>query len=343
MLPTPTNNKERLLSAIVTRLNGETTPLPTPYTNKEKYLYALAQKVANADYTLPSAVTTEDKIFEALLDAQISSGGGSENPQRPPTVTDDRSQGYRTGSVWSYKEGYFVHIYVLYNDAVGNADWRYKRFSTLGAVNYGDGLKNSVTNGYPLLWINHPVDDTKTISTPENTVRAGNVYYPNAIWTSASKFSTPELITTPNSSDRTYVKSGVNTINFTRTIADQWIRFHYKMSGYTSSVNFSACYLLFEDGATLTFEQSVIQGYVQPLITMSSITSSTSYLFANILNIYTGGTTDTKSYPSALVHIKPIMPLIGTRFTTNREWDTGYDGFQAHAYDPMFDMAIEEF
>ena len=93
---------------------------------------------------------------------------------------------------------------------------------------------------------------------------------------------------------------------------------------------FSQFKLNFLDNSSLTINEAVNLGYIEPLVVYSSGTSENSlYNWQNIGNILNGGQTDTKNYPQAIImlKVKEKSPLRGVSFYTNKAWTVPNDGF----------------
>lgn len=128
-------------------------------------------------------------------------------------------------------------------------------------------------------------------------------------------------------SDRLYKPSGTTEYDATQYYDNDgtYLRFRIKGSGMTTSLVSGDVYLKFTGTDYMTIQQAVDLGHIDPIVFRYTSMSSTSYLW-DTGSIFTGGRTNTKSYPYVDIHFKPISFLTHIRCYTSRTLNTTYDG-----------------
>ncbi len=121
---------------------------------------------------------------------------------------------------------------------------------------------------------------------------------------------------------------------------NNWYQLFFRLynSGYITISNFK---LKFADGYTGSIEQSVNDGYIEPLVTIANSLYPSPAHYPNPLDIIkTGGVLENSSYPVFLINIKPkSKKLQSLIFTTNKDI-TGSQGGMAVYELRNFDMSV---
>ena len=239
------------------------------------------------------------------------------------------------------REGYTFNGWNTETDGTGTT---YADGSTILAVNeditlyalwsyeilYGSNIQNSysiinsISNGQPTA-INSSVGGTwrgnySGTHVVENTIRStGNRINPV---TSATYL-------------RKSVTAGTNTINFTEMPTNKWVDLYWTWgcsSGYQQIGNIK---ILFNNGQSITIQQAVNNGYIEPLVLYQSWDSArdnSPYVLDNPEQLISGGS-QAKAYSEFRVCFKTknVSPLKGVSFDTGGDWNVSYeyDGFEA--------------
>ena len=208
--------------------------------------------------------------------------------------------------------------------------------------NYGTNINPSYTNVYTT---NNPEVDL------EGWCSSYTVYAPNI------NYNYGMCLTPFNPDDTKLLTNGDNLRNF-KTIhqgeyeyaidnnpdnAFDWYKiFFYFTGGGGSDIQLSNFKLKFQDGYVGSIADAVNNGYIEPLVAVSSMLSYTdTYFFPNSIDIInTNGGTGSGNYPNLYINVKPkkskLMSLI---FTANRDIITNGDGLQVFEL-RNFDMSI---
>ncbi len=211
---------------------------------------------------------------------------------------------------------------------VGSGE-KYYLFATTKPPVYGTAIASNYEKLYSSFDSKNPIK-RKTGSLYHDTFYTGNY---ECAWTFFQTHvnSTHKAITSNTANDYLApVTTGNNTNIFTQTVKDNWIGIFFRACGATTGVYFSQFKLNFLDNSSLTINEAVNLGYIEPLVVYSSGTSENSlYNWQNIGNILNGGQTDTKNYPQAIImlKVKEKSPLRGVSFYTNKAWTVPNDGF----------------
>ena len=147
-----------------------------------------------------------------------------------------------------------------------------------------------------------------------------------------------------NGSSLSCVYSGSNTNTFSSNVSNRWIIIRLRCSGYTYGVSVSNFKINFIDGTTLSIKEAVDNKYIEPLVLYQSASSSASYIWNNMANIITGGTTDVANYPGAYIILKAKdLPIKGVTFTTNKDWSEISDGLGVYRMKENYEFSIAPF
>ncbi len=141
------------------------------------------------------------------------------------------------------------------------------------------------------------------------------------------------------------ITAGNYNNTFTTPVQNNWVSIWLRANGMTSSAYWSNFKLNFSNGNSVTVQQAVNSGYIEPLVLYSSGSpQSDSYTWKNIGNFINGGQTDTASYAQALIMLRVTdkVALTGISFYTNKSWNATYDGLAVHLMSDM-ELSTEPF
>lgn len=152
------------------------------------------------------------------------------------------------------------------------------------------------------------------------------------------------IVTLPNDGhDAVYVTSGTNAINFTSLQSNKWVSLYWNWGGCTASATLSNIRLLFNNNQSLTIQQAVNNGYIEPLVTYISADTTRvdnmSYVLDNPEQLISGGS-QTKLYSNFTLDlkVKNLSPLKGISFESTGFSDNNTvcrDGFNASSSDTV--------
>ncbi len=132
------------------------------------------------------------------------------------------------------------------------------------------------------------------------------------------------------STGQQYIYSGLQTYNLTtNSNTNGWLLVRIKAGGLTTSCNFSQFKLMFTDGASYTLNEAISNNYIDPFVICSAASWSphSYYLWKNMSNVLTGGSTSTADYPCAYIMVKvKEVPVSKIQFYANKNFSTQYDG-----------------
>ncbi len=161
-------------------------------------------------------------------------------------------------------------------------------------------------------------------------------------------YSFGSCLTPFNSDDIRLLTNGENTSNFKVVYEGEheylidknpdnnynWHRIYlYFLTGGGANIEVSNMKLKFADGYVGSIKEAVQNGYVEPLVVVSSILlNTTTYFFPTSLDIINpGGTAGNANYPNIDIKIKPKKSrLSSVFFTMNRNIINNTDGFQVY-------------
>lgn len=108
-----------------------------------------------------------------------------------------------------------------------------------------------------------------------------------------------------------------------------YIRLSLRGNGYTTSLQGGNYKLYFSDGWSGTIEQAIAAGYIDPIVFKYTGNNTYSFIIWDLSNIFTGGLTNTKSYPNCEMWIRPLeeKEITHWEFYTNIGLNATYDGY----------------
>ena len=225
---------------------------------------------------------------------------------------------------------YQTHVYLF--DNVGNVSG----FYTSGAVvptsiNYGTSIQNTYSSLY---LSNSPTTAFNNSYHDYDKLYNGNFYQSNALL-ETMKVLGGEMIS-PNTSrvdgsSYVYVNSGENAITLNRSgNANRWFLIKVWAGGMTTGVSVGNFRIRFADGSVLNPEQAVANGYIEPLVVLTSGAYSTAYngLWTNFIGLKNGGTTSSQNYPmgNIIFKTKNKSLITGINIYSSRAFNSSYDG-----------------
>lgn len=226
-----------------------------------------------------------------------------------------------------------------------DANYRKRMVPNILYSHYGDGSLNEVSDGYF-----GKLYDAKTndffLEHYSSFVR-GNIFIKNRTTSVVSQAKSYKRAQTPNNTaanpQRVKVLNGWNTMHLDHIVqSDKFCSLLMTGGSYTATFYIKSLELIFLNGVKKTLKQSVLDGYIQPLVPITSyVQENTSYQFLQPLNIYDGGQTDTRNYSNLHIGFVTIQPLVGYYFYTNKDWSTSYpDGVMLTYCDAKEGMKI---
>lgn len=206
---------------------------------------------------------------------------------------------------------------------------KYCLFATTKPPVYGTAIASNYEKLYSSFDSKNPIE-RKTGGNYFDTYYAGNY---NSAWSFYQTHVNGNHKAITSETANNYlapIRAGTNTDTFTETVKNNWISIFFRGHGATREVYLSQFKLNFLDNSSLTINEAVNLGYIEPLVIYSSGACENSvYIWQNIGNILNGGQTDTRNYPQTLImlKVKEKSPLRGVSFYTNKAWTTPNDGF----------------
>ncbi len=209
---------------------------------------------------------------------------------------------------------------------------------------YGIKIESKYLNLYTT---NNPEIDLNNWCTSYNIYTTGNTsnyYYGNCL--RPYNDDDFKLLSSPeNAGGSVPVTIGENTINIIKQPDNfkNWHRllFYFGYSG--GDMEISNLKLIFEDSYIGNIKDSVNNGYIEPLVTISSITNEgrPSGLMPTVFDIINeNGSTGIASYPLTYINLKPKKSkLTGIKFNALRNVSTEHDGVNISEM-RNFDMSI---
>ena len=175
----------------------------------------------------------------------------------------------------------------------------------------------------------------------------GNYKYANALRAGMLNQGNEAINTSSYSNGRSKIAAGNNTFNFVREAdLNRWVVVYITGGSLTANVSIGSFSLKYSDGTSFTLQQSAEKGYIEPLVVSSSSSSSSSYLFKNMYNMVSGGTTGNSSFATATIcfKVKDKSKLKGVGLYSSKIFDEGYqDGLGAYELKEGSDLSIESF
>lgn len=191
---------------------------------------------------------------------------------------------------------------------------------------YGDGSKNTITNGYAGL-IHGFVSDHTLKSF------AGN-YYGLSAYYGDFEDETHHLPLNNGQATAALASSTTNSYTLNPQVAPgKQIKIGIRAGGFTTAVSTTGLYLVF-GGLQKTLSQAVAEGYIEPMVLIGSGSYFGSYYWPNVLNLYTSTATSNGTYPDAgIVVTLKKYPLTGLIVNTNKAFNSTYDGIRLDSHD----------
>ncbi len=143
----------------------------------------------------------------------------------------------------------------------------------------------------------------------------------------------------------TKVQAGDNIFNLAHNSKDNWIVFKIESGLFTVQVGISNLKLNYNNDITLTLEESVKNGYIEPLVIVSSTSASSKYRKWNkFYDIVGGGSTENSDYATGhiMFKLKNKSELKSIQLTSSKDFNSRGDGISIFEY-PNIDLSIEPF
>ena len=130
-------------------------------------------------------------------------------------------------------------------------------------------------------------------------------------------------------SSASIINKGVNTYELIKDVSQNaWVQIYIGAGWGTPDSEFSNFKLNFADGSSLTLEQAVENGYIDPLVVIASGGSYMNHMWANSLDIKSGGSSGISSYAHEYIYFKPRQKSIlkSLSLTANCTFSLEHDG-----------------
>jgi uncharacterized protein (TIGR02145 family) len=207
-------------------------------------------------------------------------------------------------------------------------------WTAVTGVNYGTAFQWSYPNLYSLAYPSGiPAD---------GMISAGNHNFNTNVLHGATSSVRNNVVQNTIGRGFAYIYSGTQTYSMATPISlNSWSHVLIRGGGMTTNVYVGSFNFVFENGAVLTPQNAINQGYIEPLVLFNSSASSSIYIWQNVINLYNGGNTDTKSYPEARItfKVKNVSRITALRFYSNQNFSTTYDGLSVISYGGM-DLSV---
>ena len=238
-----------------------------------------------------------------------------------------------------YGQTYLTHLYIW--DNAGNGGYyNAANVNVPNNINYG----TSIQSNYGTLYTTDYPNTAIPVTHGDDNISIGNTNRLFSIFTRSREIIASNYRLQYDNYPLAYVNSGNNTNNFSSAAQNQWVSLWFRANGFTMNVYISNLNLKFANGTTYTVREAFNQGYIEPLVLYESgQTAGRSYLWQGISNIIEGGSTQSASFPGAVVmfKVKNVSALTGVSFDTNIGWNSTYDGFGAFKYPVGFEISTQ--
>ena len=238
-----------------------------------------------------------------------------------------------------YGQTYLTHLYIW--DNAGNGGYyNAANVNIPNNINYG----TSIQSNYGTLYTTDYPNTAIPVTHGDDNISIGNTNRLFSIFTRSREIIASNYRLQYDNYPLAYVNSGNNTNNFSSAAQNQWVSLWFRANGFTMNVYISNLNLKFANGTTYTVREAFNQGYIEPLVLYESgQTAGRSYLWQGISNIIEGGSTQSASFPGAVVmfKVKNVSALTGVSFDTNIGWNSTYDGFVAFKYPVGFEISTQ--